>query len=66
MDAVQSQKAAYAYFTSKQMLPFGFADTVDATVNSRHVNASNKGSLDLRWFNHGSASLTPAHHWADA
>ena len=29
--AVSSQKAAFAYFTSKQVLPFGFAEQYTGT-----------------------------------
>ena len=31
-DAVQSQKAVFAYFTSKQMQPFGSAELMMLTV----------------------------------
>ena len=37
--AVQSQKAVSAYFTSKQILPFGFAEVYDGVTGlPRHSN----------------------------
>ena len=38
LSAVQSQKAVSAYFTSKQMLPFGFAEQCSTHwCNNSHV-----------------------------
>ena len=39
-NAVQSQKAVSAYFTSKQILPFGFAEENNAAVSPGHQGHS--------------------------
>ena len=43
--AMQSQKAVSAYFTSKQILPFGFAEQYSVTVATQFVEKAGGPSL---------------------
>ena len=51
LTAVQSQKAVYAYFTSKQILPFGFAGKMPSltVINHRHL-AIRENWREKGWF----------------